>query len=323
MKLSLLILGLMLSACAATGEPATPRMLAGINLPPTQGTSNAGAFEPGVYAFDYDQAFVDGLEPAGFGSLRLAVNFESALDSGYLDALERALRAVGDHGVLCFFDTQRDGEGSHGSGRPNDLDALVAAWRAIHARFAAFPGVRYELFNEPFGYPRGVAGAKVYLADMERVIAEAELPRERVVLDGIGYASDVRSLADAGWTGLMAYHFYPMWLPAGQRTQERFSNLVQAGLKGLSTRVLLTEFGARLDLGDTYRQYHPDGDASANQNALRGLHDALKALSQAGTPVAGLYHWHGWNNGDTYDFWKPENRFGAEKVMAIQHDASL
>ncbi|QDU84070.1 hypothetical protein Pla163_11720 [Planctomycetes bacterium Pla163] len=298
------------------------RLHAGLNLPPTQGSSNAGAFLDGAYAFDYSEAFLERLASFGFDALRLAVSEASAFDVGYLEALERALATVDGRGILCFFDTVRDGEGSHGDGRPNDLERLTAAWSALHERFEGYPDLRYELFNEPFGYPRTSAGAADYLRHMEHVIAGADLPRERVVLDGIGYASDVRRVAAAGWDGLLGYHFYPMWLPEGRRTQSAFSNLVQAELRGLSSRVLVTEFGARLDLGDSYRSYHANGDVSANQNALRGLHDALLALAAEGAPVLGTYLWHGWPNGDSYDPWQAEHRHGAAKVAAIQRDAT-
>ena len=40
----------------------------------------------------------------------------------------------------------------------------------------------------------------------------------RVILAGIGYSSDVQSVAALGWTGAMSYHMYPNWIPAGQQT---------------------------------------------------------------------------------------------------------
>eukprot|EP00666_Eupelagonemidae_sp_cell4sb_P017794 gene17794-biopygen20225 len=35
-------------------------------------------------------------------------------------------------------------------------------------------------------------------------------------------------------------------------------------------------------------------------NSLRGLDDCLSDLKKGGRPVRGVYHWHGWDNGDSY-----------------------
>lgn len=42
---------------------------------------------------------------------------------------------------------------------------------------------------------------------------------------------------------IMAYHFYPNWLPEGRQTQENFSNRCQADIRGFSHRVFVTEAG--------------------------------------------------------------------------------
>jgi len=306
-------------ASAARGAPSGASN--GINLPPTQGTTNAGAFRPGVYDFDYSNELLDRLAPAGFDSIRVPVNAETARRSASLTKLARCFARVGNRGIVCFFDTRRKGDDTHGDGKPNDLAGVARAWKAVHARFAEQPGIAYELFNEPFGYPRTLEGARQYVRDMREVIRRAGLPADRCILDGLGYANDVRLVAQAGWDGQLAYHFYPNWVPEGRRTQENFSNKVQDDLRGLSARVHVTEFGASLEAGDVYGTYTADGsDAAKDRNALRGFHDAVLALRRAGAGVRSTYHWHGWPNGDSYDVWAPENRFGAAKIHAIQRD---
>merc|ERR1719473_1624951 len=51
----------------------------GLNLPPTQATTRDGAFFPGLYQYEYhpDQV-ARATERAGFSSLRLAINVETA-----------------------------------------------------------------------------------------------------------------------------------------------------------------------------------------------------------------------------------------------------
>jgi len=48
-----------------------------------------------------------------------------------------------------------------------------------------------------------------------------------------------------------------------------------------------------------------------------GLDDALRKLRQDGNEVRGVFHWHGWHNGDSYDFWNAGNAWGAQLVQRI------
>ncbi len=87
-----------------------------------------------------------------------------------------------------------------------------------------------------------------------------------------------------------------------------------------SARTWVTEFGADLGNADPCYQTYEDGaqPSSADVNALRGLDDALHALRGRGTAVQGAVFWHGWDNGDSYDFWSAANAQGACKVRLIQ-----
>merc|ERR1719331_933745 len=149
---------------------------------------------------------------------------------------------------------------------------MKGAWQKIHEVFAQYPNVKYELFNEPFGYARN--DVQAYLSDMTQLMEG--LPRDRCIIDGLGYADDVKSLAAAGWEGDLAYHFYPFWLSEGGRTQAAFSNLLQEALQGVSHRTYITEFGADLSVN---QDYETSGENKfGNVNCLRGMHDALLAL---------------------------------------------
>jgi hypothetical protein len=55
-------------------------------------------------------------------------------------------------------------------------------------------------------------------------------------------------------------------------------------------------------------------------NCLRGMHDAVCALRDEGGGIRGAFHWHGWNQGDTYDLWADRNGGGRAKVMRILRD---
>lgn len=296
---------------------------AGLNLPPTQGTTNAGAFIPGVYRYDYTVQNIRDIRAHGFSAIRLPVNVSTALDVASMAKFLSYIDAIGGRGIMCMFEEAPCGAtganlfgDGHGTGRVRDPGEIAIAWTSVHQVFSAHPGVMYEIFNEPFGY----SSPEEYLEVMRKIIGDAKLPMDRCILDGFGYASDVQVLDCLGWKGFLAYHFYPMWLPDGQRTQEMFSNKLRADLGSLGSRAYLTEFGASLNIAnERYDNYLPSGD-DGNVNCLRGLHDGLKALKHNGQAVRGVFHWHGWHNGDCYDFWDEGNKNGALKIQSINYD---
>lgn len=296
----------------------------GINLPPRQGSSNAGAFLPGIYTLDYSAADLVRVRQAGFRALRIPVNAATANNTPAMEKIAWLFHMSNDRGIICFFGTKKEKEGSHGDGRPDDLELAGQCWAKIQARFKDIPGVHYEIFNEPFGYERTPEGARKYVSDMKRIIARGGLPASRCILDGMGYAEDVHSVAQAGWEGALGYHFYPNWLPAGPRTAEQYSNRIQGDLRGLSERVYITEFGASL-LKISERETNQTNQApvSRDMEALKGLQDALRAFHDEGRGVRSLYFWHGWDNGDTYDFFAKDNQAGAKLVREIQNGQGL
>lgn len=300
---------------AVTGTSDT--FYAGLNLPPTQGRSGTGAFHPGVYSYAYSQENVINIKWHGFSAVRLPLNIPTVEDRLAMDTIKSYVDAIDGRAILCMFGTQEKGDG-HGTGRVDNVSATAFAWAKVHAIFADYEHVKYELFNEPFGYSQ----ISEYYSDMRSLILKAGLPLGKCIMGGMGYSSDISAVAKAGWHGDLAYHFYPTWLKDGCRTQENFSNQIQAALANLSPRVWVTEFGARLDFANPgYRRYELSGN-DGNVNALRGLHDALLALKAKGMPVKGAFHFHGWHNDDSYDFWSATNVNGSEKVTQILSDLS-
>lgn len=294
----------------------------GIGLPPTQGASNSGAFLPGVSKWDYTPDNIGDIVQHGLNAIRLCLNTTTAQNEDSLAKFQQYFDKIDGRGLICMFGSIEHGDAhgdGHGTGLVDDSVEIIAAWKSVHKAFKGYPNVLYEIFNEPFGYK----DAKIYVEAMKGIICAAELPMEKCILAGTGYSSNVQDVANNGWDGLLAYHFYPSWLPDGQRTQENFSNLISQALSGLSTRVHVTEFGANLEAED-YNSYRPGGtdeNLDSNVNTLRGLHDAVIAFVAKGVPLAGMYHWHGWHNSDCYDFWNDACHHGAQKVKDIMRDA--
>ena len=199
----------------------------------TQGTTNAGAFLPGVYAYDYGVEDVAALRLHGFTAVRFPVNCSTALDPASMRKLLSFVQALGGHGIVCLFEERAvDAKGDdHGCGRIEDPSVAVAAWTSIHRTFAPHEGVMYELFNEPFGY----TNPSEYLAVMRHIIRHAVLPVERCMLDGCGYASDVVVLSQIGWEGQMGLSLLPT-LAAGNKAHGE--ELCSEGARRLDWRCL-------------------------------------------------------------------------------------
>ena len=223
---------------------------------------------------------------------------------------------TGQRAILCLFGTANSSTGSHGTGLIDDVAAATTAWQNIDAVFDGYPNVHYEILNEPFGYSKSDPAA--YVSQMTQIITAAGLPPDKCIIDGMGYADDIQLVASAGWTGDLGYHFYPNW--SSDHQQSTYSNLVQGAIGDLGPRTWITEFGASLSYPDDCYQTFEDGSqpSSADVNALRGLDDAVGALRQNGHRIHEAVQWHGWDNGDSYDFWNGSNAQGACKVRLIQ-----
>ena len=51
------------------------------------------------------------------------------------------------------------------------------------------------------------------------------------------------------------------------------------------------------------------------------MDDAVTALRHQGVGIQGAFVWHGWDNGDGFDFWAAANRNGSAKELRTLADA--
>jgi Cellulase (glycosyl hydrolase family 5) len=258
-----------------------------------QGNSNCGAFSSEPLNNGYSQQQVEGAVHHRSG-LRIAVNPPTVFSE---DAWAKTCNVVswarnkGATVVLCMWgcntnDSKKDG---HGDGLVRDESAAREMWKRVGDTFGRDNGVFFEAFNEPFGYNN----AQKYMTTMRHITQD--LPPDRVVIDGLGYASDVQCIKDL-WPGLLGYHIYPNWLPPGKRKQSDYSSLMQSALYGVSHRVFVTEFGANVKRHE--EDYNNSQSTSHDVQFFKGVHDACAVMKPRATFV-----WHGWNNGDCYSFW--------------------
>jgi|GEM_PF-1555464 len=303
----------------------------GINLPPAyykNGVADSGdaAFQPGVYTWPYSNQDISNCQYY-FNMIRFPINVGTADDDTAMNTLKGFIDQIpGKWAIIAMCGTYKSGDPQpHGNGKVNDyytLSQMEWAWWNIQSYFpkSSYPNVYFEVFNEPFGY----SDVSSYMSDMNALMNYAPLDRSRCILDGMGSANNIQAVANDGWTGMLAYHFYPNWV--SDPTQANFSNKAQSDIGSLSTRTWVTEFGGALDENlygysdptGCYNTYTDDTHPwSANVNCLRGLDDALRALKTKYGSVRGAFFWHGWDDGDSYDYWSPNNSYGACKVHEI------
>eukprot|EP00913_Durusdinium_trenchii_P019095 g17945.t1 len=236
----------------------------GLNLPATQGSSNAGNFLPGVYRFDY---IIEDLRQAKWHqvtAVRLPVNV--AIDQATLLKLQSYLAEFEGRGLLlCFFESTDDTlHAPHGQGRLSgaaDVAAAADCWRRVHEVLGKGP-VLYEIFNEPFGYQDRTE----YLLDMLEAaswMAAAMLMMCRCcdAWDGLG------SWAITSTRNGFRTAFSPVWVKLGEG-------------------VVITEFGAALDAEDGSE------DASCLEGLALGL-ERLHRAHNAGPEAGGVASWPG------------------------------
>ena len=241
--------------------PGQPNFHKGLNLPRTRFDTNDGNFRPGVFEYDYTAADISRLRASGFTAIRLGINVDTALNRTAGAAVIKKMRSYADQlggaAIICMWDTLQPGQSGHGDGRVNNVTTAIAAWRVILEAFS--PPVKFEIFNEPFGYK----SAGEYFQEMTSIVKGAALPIDRVILDGNGYAVDVKSLNSLGWEGLLAYHFYPNWVPVGHETDDEYAARVMYDLEGIANRVFITEFGSDLSRPDYNKEDKNPSDGGA------------------------------------------------------------
>lgn len=274
-------------------EAAASGGIAGISLPPKQGTSNNGMFSTSPLANIYTQKEVQDTVYWKKG-IRISINPQTVADrTQWLNTQNMANWALQKGGYVIFgmwdSDQHDMGGDGHGDGLVDSPASAKAMWNTVAAVYRSNARVFFEVFNEPFGY----RDPDLYMNAM-RAIMPSSVSHNRIIVDGMGYADDVQKIRNR-WDGLLGYHVYTFWLQGMLQTQSNYSNLVKGALAGVASRTFVTEFGANLKIaGD----YNDSRNMDANIQFMKGMADAFSEIKPKGT-----FYWHGWNNGDTYSYW--------------------
>lgn len=277
---------------------------AGINFPPTQGSTNSGAFSTEKLSFDrgiYTKHVVQDeiIRWSERQWVRFGVNPPTVADGESWERVQELVRwsqEAGANVVLCLWDTPNNdlkGDG-HGDGYllGQELEDAAWMWWKVAQDLGGNDGVYFELLNEPFSekYTEDVGH---YMEHMNKLAKY--LPRDRVIVNGLGYAADIQAIKE-WWSGLLAFHVYPNFVSTGLSGD--FSNFVNTQLDGVGHRTLVTEFGCNLTLEGATR-YTDGKDQGRDVQFLNGVGAAFHTSRPKATFV-----WHGWNNGDAYSIYQ-------------------
>ncbi len=212
-------------------------------------------------------AVVSGFQStAGANTVRLPINKYSVPGTTWGDAYAGVVDAATAKGVkviLSYWDEVSNG-------KVDDMTSFNAMWDAVMARYGSNPLVLFEPMNEPYAYS-ATAWANLAAAWIARYPA---IPRERFVISGSGYNSEVTSVcADSRLAGTyLSLHFYEFQY--GSQTYDQWVSLFKSKFGSCGTRTVVDEFGGPMDDGRDYNQTNSSDDFVRYLRALTDtMHD--------------------------------------------------
>lgn len=222
-------------------------------------------------------------QDAGANTVRLPINPSTALTNWWF-SYKGAIDKASERGMKVLLGYWEGA--SSKDGRVDDPASFWQMWDTVVTTYQNNPNIYFEVFNEPHGYTA---------ADLETLYASfldryPNISRERIVLDGVGYATDVNSVGnDSRFSNcLLSFHFYT-WFSNGSQITADWERTI----RGLwyPTRTIVTEFGVPMTNGKAYLSA-PGNDREVTY--LQGMTNAIHDLG-----LGGIY-WPGLREGDSY-----------------------
>jgi len=226
---------------------------------------------------------VNGFQSAGANTVRMPVNPPTVTQSwwnAYKGAIDKAA-SKGMKVILAYW------EGS--SSRNGTVDNMTQFWQMWDVLVNAYQGnanIYFEVMNEPHGY--SVTNLRTLYADF--LNRYPSLTRERIVLDGAGYATNTNDIgSDSRFNNcILSFHMYTWFDNSRNNTADW-----ERSIRGLNYpgRTIVTEFGAPMTTGKDYLGA-PGSDRE--KTYIQGMTNAMRDLG-----VGGVY-WPGLRDGDSY-----------------------
>lgn len=188
------------------------------------------------------------LANTGANTVRLPINPSTVLGTswdGYTGVIDKTLNKGMKVILGCW-----EGNSSR-DGRVDDAPQFWSMWQTVVNRYGSNPNVYFEVFNEPHGYSQTDLG-NLYADWLSRYTS---VPQGRVLLDGTGYAEDIRGLgADGRFNAcLLAIHMYDFFYANNQPTTAAgWEDVFAAKVGSYASRAVLTEYGQLMSTGTNY-----------------------------------------------------------------------
>jgi len=219
----------------------------------------------------------------GANTIRLPINPPTVLQNwwaSYRAAIDRASAKGMKVIIACW-----EGASSK-DGIVDNESAFWEMWNEVVNRYKTNANVYFEVFNEPHGY--NISELKVLY--LKWLANYADIPKRRILLDGVGYANDVNSIGDDNRfdSCLLSYHEYT-WFDSTYKTVADWEMPVKT--INYPKRTVVTEFGIPMTNGKNYLQ-SPGYDVEITY--FQGMTNQMHDLG-----VGGVY-WPGLRAGDSF-----------------------
>lgn len=226
---------------------------------------------------------LSGFQAAGVNTVRLPVNPPTVSGSwwqAYKGSIDKA--AAKNMKVLIAY---WEGASSR-DGLVDNTTAFWQMWDSITADYRSNALIYFEVFNEPHGY----SSADLRTLYNQFLTRYPGIPKNRFVLDGAGYSTDVNSIgADTRFDSCMlSFHDYT-WFETSKTTTADWEQPVKS--LAYPTRTIVTEFGTVMTDGTNYSGAP---GSNVNNTYLQGMTNSLRETG------VGCIYWPGLRTGDTY-----------------------
>ena len=225
----------------------------------------------------------------GANTVRMPINEPTV--SGYWSTYTGAIDTALTKGkvILAYW--------AYANGMPADTNAFHQMWDTVVAAYAGNANAYFEVINEPYGY--GTTDLDNLYNDW--LTRYPTVPRSRVILDGVGYATNVSAVgADSRLAGtLLGVHEYTFFVSSPYESETEWANALAGLIGSYASRTIATEWGAPMSPGskngvsyDTIDYSIPSGSFFADY--VRGVSSELRTLG------VGSVYWPGLRDGDWY-----------------------
>lgn len=219
----------------------------------------------------------------GMNLIRIAVNPATISDSSRFWRYRELIKTLKNEGFVILL-SYWEGDSSK-DGKIDNYDDWQDMWETLDGYYRNERKVYFEPFNEPHGY------SSSQLNDIyEDFLGFTRKSNGWIVLDGTGYAQDVRSIGDNSRLDgcKLTLHVYS-WFST--QTESGWKSYIATRAGSYADRTLITECGSQATTGRNFN------DSSSTSNAIRMIRGVTQECRDEDM---GFVCWPAWRNNDSF-----------------------